>query len=135
MGGDFIFIFIFILYLYYIYIIYIYMAAPPPPPKDLCNLSVFSYFHSRAARLDHSSTRDRLLMTAQTPPSAHVSRIISSSPHRPSILKPKAAQYFNTVSRIEVLIHVEIQYGGSKIQDCTGLLGKNLGSWILDGPY
>ena len=40
---------------------------------------------------------------AQTPPSAHVSRIISSSPHRPTILKPNAAQYFNTVSRRPIL--------------------------------
>ena len=79
--------------------IYIYGS----PPKDLCILSVFSYFHSRASRPDHSSTRDRLLMTAQTPPSAHVSRIISSSPHRPTILKPNAAQYFNTVSRRPIL--------------------------------
>ena len=34
------------------------------------------------------------------------------------------------MAHIEILNHVEFQYGGSKIQDCTGPLGKNLGSWM-----
>ena len=34
------------------------------------------------------------------------------------------------MAHIEILNHIEFQYGGSKIQDCTGPLGKNLGSWM-----
>ena len=37
--------------------------------------------------------------------------------------KPRRVQ-----DHIEILKHIEFQYGGSKIQDCTGLLGGILDS-------
>ena len=64
------------------------------PPKDLC----FFYFQLlplMSISSWHASTHDRLLMTAQTPPPIHVSQILSSWPHKPTILKRNAAQYFN----------------------------------------
>ena len=82
----------------------------------------FSYFHSRASPHDHPST----LMTTQTPPSTHVSQITD---HLLMTAISPAEDH------IEILSHIEFQYGGSKIQDSPGLLGRNLGSQILDLPY
>ena len=87
----------------------------------------------RTSPHDHSSTHDRLLMTAKTPPSTHMSRITSSSPHKPTILKPNAGPTFQCglgEAHIEILGHIEFQCGGSKIQDFTGPLGEE--SWIMD---
>ena len=36
---------------------------------------------------------------------------------------------------LKYLIHIEVQYGGSKIQDSSTRVLENLGSWILDPPY
>ena len=102
-----------------------------PPPKDLCILSVFSFFHSRASPHDHPSTHDHLLMTAQTPPSTHVSQIISSWPHKPTILKLNAAQYFKVPWRT-TLKHWAHWVSIWRIQDprFPRTLGEE--SWITD---
>ena len=38
-------------------------------------------------------------------------------------------------AHIEILSHIEFQYGGSKTQDSPGLLGRNLAAQFLDPPF
>ena len=78
-----------VVYIYiYIYIrihihtsihMYVYLYGTPLP-QSLCIQSLFSFFHSQSSPRDHPSTHDRVLMTAQTPRSTHVSQIISDPP-------------------------------------------------------
>ena len=111
--------------------IYIYIWYPP---KDPCFSSLFSSFHMPTSFQDQSSTRTRLLVTAPTPPSAHMSRIISSPPQTDHIETQCGPifQYDLGEVHIEILGHIEFQYGGSKVQDprLHGALGEE--SWIMD---
>ena len=83
----------------YIYIyIYIYIYGTPPPKI-------------------HVFTLCSALLTCQ-----HLLTIILSFSHSHFFY------YHRGEVHIEILGHIEFQYGGSKIQDCTGLLGRYLGS-------
>ena len=114
--------------------VYIYMVPPQRSMHFTCfqlfpltSISPWPFFHSRSSAHDgtNPSFRSRvshhLLITAQTD-------------HIETQCGP-IFQYGLAEAHIEILNHIEFQYGGSKIQDCTGLLGKNLGSWILDLLY
>ena len=88
------------------------------------NISSRPFFHSRSSPHDgtnpsfNSHVSDHFLITARTK-------------HIEAQCGP-IFQYGLGEAHIGILGHIEFQYGGSKIQDCTGLLGRNLGhgSWM-----
>ena len=100
-----------------------------PPPK----IYVFTLFLA-------ISTYEHLLTTILplaivSSPSTRMSRIISSSPHKPTILKPNAAQYFNMVSGRPILKYwaiLRFNMAESRSKIARGSWGGILdhGSWI-----